>query len=174
MVQFQESGLTFGPYVKENCFRIEDSKSHKRLGDNVKMAEFVLLKEVAQGASQIWVVECKSSSPRPENSEGFEQFIQDVREKLENGLVLLIASILRSPSGDEPALSAKFRSQDVGAARFRLVLVVNGHRREWLPPLQDSLRARLRVTAKMWRLDPNSVVVMNHDGARQHGLVAAE
>jgi hypothetical protein len=53
----------------------------------------------------------------------------------------------------------------------RFILVINGHKEEWLPPLQDALRAALRSTVKTWSFSPTSVAVLNDVLARQYGLI---
>ncbi len=40
----EESNMKFGPYDKEAVFLIEQSRVYKEIGNNVKIAEFVLEK----------------------------------------------------------------------------------------------------------------------------------
>jgi hypothetical protein len=61
----------------------------------------------------------------------------------------------------------------------RLALIINGQSEgwqtgEWLIPLQDSLRKELQPLAKIWSLQPSSVVVLNAELAREHGLIARD
>jgi hypothetical protein len=44
-VSFEESGMEFGPFPGGRCFRIERSETFRRLGDGVRMAEFLLLRK---------------------------------------------------------------------------------------------------------------------------------
>ena len=60
----------------------------------------------------------------------------------------------------------------LSTAVFRLVLIINGHKKEWLPPLQDVLRTALHVTAQTFALGPNAVIVMNHEMAESKGLIS--
>lgn len=39
-----ESGMTFGPYPDGRCFYIEKSKAYAAIQQDVKMAEFLLLR----------------------------------------------------------------------------------------------------------------------------------
>jgi hypothetical protein len=55
---------------------------------------------------------------------------------------------------------------------FRLILVIRGHRDEWLPPLQESLRKAIATAQKTWALGPQSVIVMNDTMAREKSLVS--
>lgn len=48
------------------------------------MAEFLLLRQQQSGPT-VWVVEAKSSSPRPETQPDFTAFIDEIRRKLTHG-----------------------------------------------------------------------------------------
>ena len=61
---------------------------------------------------------------------------------------------------------------NLGGAKIRLILVINGHDKAWLPPLQDALRKVLEVDRRVWGLDSSAVVVLNHVMAATRGLVA--
>ena len=82
-----------------------------------------------------------------------------------------MASILKRHPRYESELSQDFRSIDCSKVDFRLVLVVNGHKKEWLPDLQDALAKKLQVTRKIWNLGANAVAVMNEQVARERGLI---
>jgi hypothetical protein len=130
-----ESGMTFGPYPEGDCFYIEKSKTYQEIQNGVKMAEFLLLRP--QDEPMVWIVEAKSSTPHPKNS-SFDTFIREIQEKLTNALTLSVATCLKrhSTCGELPN---SFQTLDLKKARFRLILVIKGHRKEWLPPLQDAL-----------------------------------
>ena len=80
-ITIDESGMTFGPYPSEHCFHIEKSALYTDIRQGVKMAEFLLLHADSDRPAMLWVVEAKSSSPRPKNDPGFGQFIMEIREK---------------------------------------------------------------------------------------------
>ena len=63
--QIVESGMNFGPYPKGHCFFIEKSPTYKKIQNNVQIAEFLLLHYAKDGSPVVWVVEAKSSTPRP-------------------------------------------------------------------------------------------------------------
>lgn len=163
-----ESGMTFGPYPDGSCFHIEQCETYKRIHDGVKIAEFLLLHP--QHDSTVWIVEARSSTPRPETQPSFDKFIGEIREKLVNALTLSIAACLKRHSSDEE-LPHSFQTLDLKTTKFRLILIVNGHHEEWLPPLQDALKLALRSTVKTWNLSPTSVVVVNDVLARSQGLI---
>ena len=96
-----ESGMTFGPYPEGRCFYIEKSSCYAAIREHVKMAEFLLLR-TSHGNQVIWVVEAKSSAPRPETQpnpgtkQDFDIFIAEIREKLINAFSLGWASCLET------------------------------------------------------------------------------
>lgn len=165
-----ESGMTFGPYPEGQCFYIEKSQCYARVQDGVQMAEFILLKQQQQGPT-LWVVEAKSSSPRPETQPNFTQFIDEIRTKLTNGLLLTVAARLQRHPAASNDLPDRFNALDLQTQQFRFVLVINGHKREWLPPLQEALAKALKPVVKTWALPAMSVAVLNHEEAQRQGLI---
>ena len=168
-----ESGMTFGPYLKEYCFYIEKSETYKEIQDGVRMAEFLLLKTPANGLPFVWIIEAKQSSPRLETQPSFSEFIDEIRDKLANALALGVASILRRHPTAMAELPEAFKTLDLASVSFRLVLIINGHQKSWLQPLQDALRHALRATTKTWGLGPNAVVAINHEDAKRFHLISA-
>ncbi len=165
-----ESGMTFGPYPAGQCFYIEKSACYEKVQEGVQMAEFLLLKQQEKGPT-VWVVEAKSSSPRPETQPNFAEFIDEIRTKLTNGFLLAVAARLqRHPAADDELPDA-FKTFDLKAQGFRFVLVINGHKQEWLEPLQSALVQALKPVVKTWALPVTSVVVLNQDLAQRFGLI---
>jgi hypothetical protein len=167
---FLESGMTFGPFAEGHCFRIERSEIYRKMQDGLQMAEFLLLRLRAGHPPTIWVVEAKSSTPRPETQPNFDEFINEVRKKLTNALSLGLAACLRRHEVAE--LPEPFKALDLSVASFRLVLVINGHEKKWLPPLQEALSKALQSTVKVWALPPTAVAVINDAQARTHELIS--
>lgn len=165
-----ESGMTFGPYPQGQCFYIEKSTSYKSVQEGVQMAEFLLMKPQRQG-TMVWVVEAKSSSPRPGNQPNFAEFIDEIRAKFTNAFLLVVAARLQRHPVSEDELPDTFKALDLQTQGFRFVLVVNGHKQEWLEPLQCALSLALKPVVKTWALPATSVAVLNHELAQQHGLI---
>lgn len=166
-----ESGMTFGPYAAGECFHVEKSQCYRKLQEGVQMAEFLLMRKTQDRASVIWVVEAKSSTPRPETEPNFAKFIDEVRAKLTNGFLLGVAARLQRHPVATEELPAPFRDVDLQHTGFRFVLVVDGHKQEWLVPLQSALSLALKPVVKTWSLPAISVVVLNNELAQQHGLI---
>jgi hypothetical protein len=168
-----ESGMTFGPYDDGYCFYIEKSNTYKTIQEGVQVAEFLLIRTKNGQPSSIWVIEAKSSSPRPENSLDFDEFIDQIKEKLTNGLTLGVAMCLLRHKHAKAELPEPFQNLDLSQIGFRLILVINGHKESWLEPLQNALNKALLPTVKTWALLPTAVVVINDSMARQKGLIRA-
>jgi hypothetical protein len=170
----EESGMRFGPFDVDDCFRLEESPLYKRIRQGVKIAEMAVLRE-AQGAPAIWIIEAKSSSPRPVSADTtgrFECFIEEVSEKLDNALKLMVAGCLGRHGATEDLLPRNFVTIDLERVGFRLVLVVKGHQPAWCVPLQDALRKALLPLVRTMGLPPGAVAVLNDDRAKKWGLVS--
>jgi hypothetical protein len=177
MITINESGMTFGPFAETHCFKIENSPLHQSAQPGIQIAEFLLVHEGNENEPpQVWIVEAKSSTPNPGSAllgaaETFAAFIAEIREKLLNALTLGVTACIGRHANVRAGLPQAFSDITLGRAAFRLILIVNGHRSEWLPPLQDALAQALRVTSRTWDLGAGSVVVMNDASARQRGLI---
>ncbi len=167
-----ESGMRFGPYPAGQCFYIEKSLSYKRIEDGVQIAEFLLLRQKPEQDPVVWVIEAKSSSPRPQTQPNFDEFIDEIRVKLSNAFLLGIAARLNRHNAPVNELPTPFQALDLQQTGFRFVLVIKGHKEEWLPPLQEALSLALKPVVKTWALPPTAVAVMNHTLAEQCGLVS--
>ena len=172
MQPFIESGMTFGPYPNGHFFHIERSASYAAIQQGVQMGEFLLLRIEMDRVPMMFVVEAKSSTPRPETQPNFDAFVSGVRDKLANALALGLACCLKRHAAAASELPQPFQTLNLAAVRFRLVLIINGHRKEWLPPLQDAMVKALHATTQTWALGANAVAVINDEGARKFGLFA--
>ena len=164
-----ESGMTFGPFEEGHCFHIEKSETYGNLQQGVKMAEFLLLRFKSGKPTALWVVEAKSSTPKPMSQRDFEAFIQELRDKLINAFSLGLACCLNRHASAE--LPEPYRALDLSSSDFRFVLVVNHHKWEWLPPLQEALSKALHAAVRTWALSTPAVAVINDHMARDYGLI---
>lgn len=170
MPPIEESGMIFGPYPAHDCFYIEKSGVYQSIQNGVKMAEFALLRARADNPSVVWIVEAKSSSPKAGKPD-FDEYIEEIRAKFVNAITLIVATCLGRHPQAGADLPQQFQSLDLAQAGFRLILVINGAKAEWLPPLQDALNKAMLATAKAWALAPTAVAVMNETGAMRHELI---
>lgn len=169
----EESGMTFGPYPSDLCFYIEKSETYRRIRKKIKIAEFLLLRKKPEKTA-IWVIEAKSSSPKEENRQNFDAFIAEIREKFVNAFSLGWSCCLGRHLIAEGELPEDFKDLDLARSDVRFILVINGHRDSWLPPLQDALNIAMNSTVRTWAFAPASVAVINDKMARQHGLICPE
>lgn len=168
-----ESGISFGPYSKDDCFYIEHSAAYEKIKGGIKMAEFLWIVKRRRKA-KIYVVEAKSSSPRPENKENFQEFVSEIREKLVNALVLFLGLRLGRHEGAGDEIPENLRDADLATIGFTFVLVVRNHREEWLVPLQDALNVQLNSTARTFGLQSPYVAALNEEMAGSLGLIRRE
>ncbi len=172
----EEFGVSFGPFNEDYLFHIEECATISNINkcakksEGVQIAEFLLL-VLENELPIIWVIEAKSSSPQPRNQIDFDDYINSIREKLSNSLSLFFAIYLKRHFASESELSENFQQTNMSVASFNLVLIINGHKEEWLPQLQDALKKSLKPTVKIWNLSPTSVKVLNDNGARELGLI---
>lgn len=168
-----ESGLRFGPFPAGHCFYIEKSKTYQNIEEGVKIAEFLLLRLSPQNGKPdtIWVIEAKSSAPRPNNHIDFDKYIEEIRAKFTNSLTLAMTACLNRHPQADAELSDNFKQLNLASIQFILVLVISDFQDEWLPPLKDALTQVLHPTIKTWALGTPAVLVLNEAMARQKELI---
>lgn len=160
-----ESGMTFGPYPAGQCFYIEKSQCYSQVQNGVQMAEFLLLKQQQSGPT-IWIVEAKSSCPR-----NLTAYIDDIRIKLTNAFLLGVAACLGRHGAITNEPPSTFKALNLTSTQFRFVLVVKGVPDNHLSVLRDALASSLKPLIKLWAISPTSIVVLNENTAKRHGLI---
>lgn len=166
-----ESGMKFGPYPAGECFYIEQSQIYTAINPGVKIAEFLWLRTNLRSVPALWVVEAKSSTPRPETQPNFDAFIEEISVKLRNAFSLTWASCLKRHPHTLSELPIPFQSLDLSQTDVRFILVIKGHQDAWLPPIQEALKKSLYATVQTWRFSPTSVAVINDVMAKECGLI---
>lgn len=165
-----ESGMTFGPYPDDDCFELERSAIYRRIQQGVMMAEFALIKSQPNEPSHIWLVEAKSSAPHPGNQPRFDEYVDEVKQKLVNALHLVLAARLNRHREAANDLPAGFNALSLQEG-FKLVLVIKDYQEAWLTPLQEALNTTFITLRKTFGLMPNSIAVINDQMARSYGLI---
>lgn len=169
MDHIEESGMLFNINNANNFCYIEKSILYNNLGDGIKISEFALIRDSADKKS-VWLIEAKSSTPRPESQPNFDEFISDVTSKMSNTLLLLLAAILKR-HGVTTELSDEFKKLKLQSVNFKCVLIINGHQEGWLPPIQNALSRALHPLIKTMALGANTVAVINNIKAKELGLI---
>lgn len=165
-IQITESDMTFGPFDARNVFHIEKCRFIQN-DTPFKIAEFILI----TNNNKLTIVEAKKSSPRPNNQENFESFLAEISAKLSNTFHFWLSLRLNRHPAYFNELPAKFQSVDISTAKFQLILVINEHKEEWLPPIKDALNQKMKAFSKIWNFTPNPVMVINHEWARQWNMI---
>ncbi len=160
MVTFEESKMVFS-FPEEDVYRVEKSPLLAEV--ELKATECVVSR---QGA--LLFVEAKSSTPRPQTAEKFESFIGEITDKFRHSLMFYNAVMLRHNGEGLPVNLKKVNLADV---KYTFVLVVYGHQLEWLPPLMDALRSRMRHTLRLWNIPDVAVKVMNDRMALDNKII---
>ena len=158
-----ESGMEFVIQRGDNSlFYLEESQTYKEIQEGVKMAELLLLRP--ESRYKMWIIEAKSSSPHPETQPNFNEFIQEITEKFANALTLFIANYLKRHQNNNE-LSEELQNYPLDDVKFVFVLIIKGHEKPWLVPLQEALGNSLRALLKTWG-QSSRVVVLNDVMAR--------
>ena len=55
--------------------------------------------------------------------------------------------------------------------KFVFVLVINGHKVEWLPPIRAALERSMKADIKIWQ---SEIIVLNDTQAQERGIVKAK
>ena len=163
-VTISESGLLFGEYDESSVFHIEESSVYKSMGTNFCTIEFILRHK----DNKILLLEAKSSSPKPGNTEDFDGFIDEIYRKFSHSMDLYFSLVLKRLDDPYSDMPEYFKTADYSAAKIKLLFVINGHNIEWLPPISDALREKLKRQIKIWKL---GVIVINHEQADEYGLL---
>ncbi|WP_252178305.1 hypothetical protein [Endozoicomonas sp. 4G] len=170
-ITIDEFDMQFGPFGKNDVLRIEICDSYKDIRKGVTIAEFILSRPTVKSPNRLWIVEAKSSSPRPLPKPKFDQFIGDICEKFINSMNLFLAGVLGRNPRMQDEIPTGMSHISASNADLIFVLVIKGHQTDWLPPLRDALKAKLEPLIKTWKLSPSCVAVMNETIARQKGLI---
>lgn len=165
MVEICESNMIFGDFEEEKLFRIEESKLHNKIGNGIKVVEFILLKN----ENELDFIEAKSSSPRPtkENNIRFNEFIEEISDKFIHSFNLFISTILER-NKDYGEINDNFYQMDNSKIKLKFILVIKGHEIEWLLPIWDALKKKLSYHNIIWK---SEVIVMNDSIAEKYNLV---
>lgn len=165
----EESGMSF-QLPDDSTYLIESSQLYISLMDNLKIAEFIVFFDFENEVCQI--IEAKSSSPQPGNIENFESFINDICEKFINSFNLLLANrFKRHGNNKHKEMPVKFQSFNFTSTGYKFVLIINNHLSEWLPPLNDSLKIKLKQFVKAFNIPDSNIKVLNDKLAREIGYL---
>ncbi|MEA5003852.1 MAG: hypothetical protein VB081_10170, partial [Christensenella sp.] len=130
-VNIPESGLIFGEYEESHLFYVEKSSIYNKLGNGICTIEFVLYNK----HDKVLMIEAKSSSPKPSNQEDFDSFIDEIYNKFAHSVELYFSLVLNRIDDNKGEMPDVFKSTDYSIVEIKLLLVINGHKQEWLSPI---------------------------------------
>jgi hypothetical protein len=123
---------------------------------------------LCQQDNAICFIEAKSSSPKPHNNEDFDLFILELCQKFAHSIELFFSAILKRKEDRDGEMPRCFHEADYARVEVKLILVINGHKIEWLTPISDELKRKLKRQIKTWNL---KVAVLNHQLAYENQLI---
>ncbi|AQS05036.1 hypothetical protein [Clostridium beijerinckii] len=168
MIEISESGMIFGVYEDDRVFRIEISKLHDKIGNRIKVVEFILMRK----QNELDFIEAKSSSPKPiqdseEKVEKFNKYIEEITDKFIHSFNLYYSAIL-GKNNHYNEISSKFLDLDNSILNFKFILVIKNHKEEWLVPILNALKRNLAYHNTIWKSD---VIVVNEEIAKKYNLI---
>jgi hypothetical protein len=170
MVDFVESGMHFGPFQVESIFKVEESDLYKKISKDVKISDFFLLRS-NRGLVEMFIIEAKSSSPTPTNETHFTTYIDELTQKFESSLNLFVSATLGRHGACRDALPADFNRVAMADLKIVFILIVKGHKKEWLIPIKDKLDLLLKQFARTHALKSPYVLALNDTMARSNGFI---
>lgn len=165
-IVFQESGLNFGPFNENSIFRIEQSQSYIKIQQNTKIAEFLWV----SNTQKLWIVEAKSTIPKPTNTEEYEKFFDDIRCKILNAISLTVSGALKRSHVDLKEIPEQIIDLNWSTIDIHLALVIPSVPKAMLPPITDKFRAVMKGYIKSWGISEPSVNVLNREQAIKYNL----
>lgn len=171
MITITESDMNFGPYEEEDVFYIENSKIYNKIKNKVKIAEFVLKKNNA-----LIFIEAKSSvpnsngkNPNGENKDDFDKYINEIVEKLNNSLDILLSAKLNILKDEYDELDNFINLNDLANLQIAFRLVVKKAEIEHLIPVQSAIEEKLASRISILKV---TVKVINKETALKYKLIS--
>lgn len=165
MVEINESNMVFGEFEEDKVFQIEKSKIHNKIGNGIKVVEFILLKNT----NELNFIEAKSSSPRPtkDNLIRFDEFIGEISDKFIHSFNLYYSAILKR-NENYLEINNNFFQLDNSYLKLKFILVIKNHEIDWLMPISEALKKNLSYHNTIWK---SEIVVINEEIAKKHQLI---
>lgn len=161
-----ESEMNFGPFDENDVCYIEKSKLYQKLGENVKIAEFIFKKR-----NSIVFVEAKKTAPNPngESPENFPDYISKISQKLNNTFNLFLSAKLNIAEDIKEEVKNFISLDEISSRKISFRLVIKDAEKGNLRPIQDALQKELLAQSKIWKIE---VKVINEEIAKKYNLVS--
>ncbi|TYL46649.1 hypothetical protein [Marinomonas sp. IMCC 4694] len=165
MIEIPESGVIFGPFNEDYLYQIEKSTNLPR---NAQLVEFIWL---VPDRNALLLVEAKSSFSQPVNDVDFSKNINEIYNKLVDSLIILVSSHLRRLETIHNELPQPFKNIDWSSISIHLRLVIPTFQTDWLAPISDKLREKLKHILAAFGISAQNVMVLNKELADKQGLL---
>lgn len=165
IMEFVESFMQFR-FCDEDIFMIEKDPLVTE-SEGVKSCECVVLI-----SERVALIEAKSSSPKSDNKEKFDDYINDIKDKFSTSLKLF-SEIHDKKHGEEVFYRLPVHLQELQfkEEQYGIYLIVHGNEDSWMGGLQDALREALRDVIEQWNIDDVNVKALNHTMAKELCLI---
>ena len=111
--EIRESGMVFA-FPEDDLFWIEQCPTVRAIGEGVKVVEMIVRQN-----NVLVFIEAKQSSPRPDNQQPFDIFIEEIYEKFRNSLLLFAAISLNREFKKTSHLPANITPGIIASAPIR-------------------------------------------------------
>jgi hypothetical protein len=163
----EESGMTFS-FNENDLFHIEKCATFSAMSQGVKIVEFIV-----NQSERLVFIEAKKSSPKPDKDNvDFDIFITEIYEKFQNSLLLYIGLMLSRPFSTQSIIPKNHSINQLKHAKIQFYLIINGHKDEWLPPIDEALNLRLKAVKKCFAI--SSIKVLNDKMALNYNLITTK
>lgn len=171
MTRFTESEMTF-EFKDDYLYRIEKSSLFSQEGDGKnKVTGYSTCECIVKIEDEVVFIEAKTSFADPASDEGktFCKRIEEIDSKFRDTMSVFHAARLRHPQ--EQKFGSELWNTKLEKATYELILIIRNHDKEWLQPVSDSLKSRLKPFLRLWRIADTNIKVYNEQLARKHNII---
>lgn len=171
MTRFTESEMTFE--FEDDClYRIELSQLLTKVNSCADCtSSYSTCECVVKQGDKVLLIEAKTSFADPASDEGktFCKRIEEIVSKFRDTMSVFHAARLRHPQ--EQKFGGELWNTKLEKATYELILIIRNHDKEWLQPVSDSLKSRLKPFLRLWRIADTNIKVYNEQLARKNNII---
>lgn len=151
----------------EGVFLPEQEIARRKI-KHVQACDFVTLYQKRNNKILLFI-EAKSSAPY--QKEDLATYLSNIYQQFWHSIFFYISLVHKRRGPADQGLDMPDYLQQTQRLKSAVmcVLVVRGHRNEWLQPLQEALRLKMLGLRKSFFLQ--DIIVTNEQGAKKYGLV---